>query len=415
MSWFSQISQLTSKAEALLVKLDQNAAEALQNPEDLLRGTKLLDQVISTDNTEQDDSADLNREDTKPEPDKPDKGFEQTIENNYEQTTYDETNVDSAPQVNHGQTNLKPDDATVTYPCDNYPENLVQTTTTDNDESQNHPTNDSELARNLTPTTSRQPRKFTIQTSRTTSRTFMPEKRSNKRDVPEKITSANGSNSKVMDRSLINLGADDIRASINRSLQDYAVQSTSSLAIKSASNSALIQTSYTSHYDSQPILTQGNLMHNDLTPNRFSSPSFSIDVPDEQFFMETSADNAITSQLLKQSIFKKKSTFYLHKVINRLASTGGQANAIIGDETKIKFRRAQLRAASYARRLNYYFRAYPMTKYVILIYLVSVQLLIVYVLFFYQSGSSSTDLSSQINKQQQELGKFQPNSDSRNQ
>lgn len=407
MSWFSQISQLTSKAEALLVKLDQNAAEALHNPEELLRGTKLLDQVISINNIQHNNS-DMYREDTEPEPDKSDRAFEQTIE----QTTYNDTNIVTAPQVTLYQTDLKLDDETVTPSCDIYSENVVQTIATDNDEPSNHSANNVESTQSLIPTTSRQPRKFTIQTSRTTSRTFMAEKRPNKKDIAREInhTSANGANVKVIDRSLTNLGADDIRASINQSLQEYAVQSTSSFAINNLSNSALGQTTYTSHFDSQPILAQGNLIDSDLT-----SPSFSIDVPDEKFSIETSADNSIASQLLKQSVFKKKSTFYLHKVINRLASTGGQANAIIGDETRIKFRRAQLRAASYARRLNYYFRAYPMTKYVILIYVVSVQLLIIYVLFFYQSSSSSTDLSSQINKQQQELRRLQPNSDSRNQ
>lgn len=416
MSWFSQIS---SKAEALLVKLDQDAAEALQNSEGLLRGTKLLDQVISISETRSDDKPIITTEEVQPEIDERIPKSASYIENDPDNITPNIINDQILDDTISSSTNLQRQSRATTPQSDTYPEDTAQTTEPDTTNPKSNQISDVSVS---TSPTSRPSRKFTIQTSRTTSRSIITEKRSSKRGLTKEDVGmkANGTSLKKLDASLINLGADDIRASINQSLQDYAVQSTPYSTARTFSPSVIQnQTAYTSHFDSQPNLVHSNSNKangdNDLSSSRLhSSPSFSIEVPEERVFPDTSDDNNIASHLLKQSVLKKQSTFYLHKVINRLANTGGKANTLIGDETRIKFRRAQLRATSYLRRLNYYFRAYPLMKYVMLIYLVIIQLLIVYVLFFYQSSSSPTDLSSQINKQQEELGRLQSNSDASN-
>lgn len=197
------------------------------------------------------------------------------------------------------------------------------------------------------------------------------------------------------DGPLISLGADDIRASINRSLQEYS-QSSSQVGWR---EEILEPTTYSSHFDNQPnLISSPTADDNDSAGRLHSSPSFSIDVPDD-----SDQSTNITSQILKQSALRKKSPFNLHKVINKLASQRGHSQSLLGDKTKIRLRRAQMRAASYLRRMNYYFQAYPTMKYWMIGYLVILQILVVYVLFFYQSSGSSSYLTNQVKQQQQEL------------
>lgn len=421
MSWFSEI---TSKAEAMLVKLDQNTAEALQNPDKLLKGSKILDQAISSihnykaeeklSNTGQ--GLELNENVTI---------RDDTASDNATQdiNVINDRNVNSIPSdifKNSNQTYLEPSSSHdfITEKCSS---TSGSHKANNNDEKKQ---DDSTLNILQDPSESSQSieqfnkpplKKFTIQTSKSRSRNFTPEKRSERNvntslsQSEKRLNGIRNSSELKSSLSIASPHADDIRASINRSLQEYSIQSpqkTSRNEISSTTKSK--QISYSSHFDDQPNLVQypsllDSNQHDDPNSNQLrSSQSFSIDVPDNHSD-EGSSRNDIASRLLQQSALKKKSTFYLHKVINRLAYPNGQKSAIISDQMKIRLRRAQMRAASYGRRLNYYFRAYPNLKYVIIIYLILMQILVVYVLIFYQSSSSSSDLSTQIKKQQQEM------------
>lgn len=237
-----------------------------------------------------------------------------------------------------------------------------------------------------------QSRKFRLQTSKLNP-TF-----NNRESKASSLANAHSSSSK-RNIPVISLGADDIRASINKSLQEYSQLSSHTRLIDDRPE----QTSYSSHFDDQPNLISHSPRNEDQSGRLHSSPSFSIDVPDDQ-------TTDITSQILKQSALYKKSSFNLHKVINRLASHRGHSHSLLGDKTKIRLRRAQMRAASYLRRMNYYFQAYPAMKYWMIGYLVILQILVVYVLFFYQSSGSSNYLTSQV--KQQELAELSQHSNS---
>lgn len=422
MSWFSE---LTSKAEAMLVKLDQNTAEALQNPDKILKGNKILDQAISSlnsykaeeklSNTGQGLEFDGNvtvRDDTASDNTTKDinvidgdrnlNSIPSNTFNNSHQTYLDSTSshdfitekgasTSGSHKANNNDEKKQDDSCLNTFPSP------------------------SESSQSIKQFSTPPSKKFTIQTSKSRSRNFTPEKRTERNvkmslsQSDKRLNGVRNSSEIISSVSIASPHADDIRASINRSLQEYTLQSSQkTLKNEVYSTTKSKQISYSSHFDDQPNLVQyppllDSNQDDDSNPNRLrSSQSFSIDVPDDQSGVGSSR-NDIASRLLKQSALKKKSTFYLHKVINRIAYPNGQESAIISDQMKIRLRRAQMRAASYGRRLNYYFRAYPNLKYVIIIYLILMQILVVYVLIFYQSSSSSSDLSTQIKKQQQEM------------
>lgn len=422
MSWFSE---LTSKAEAMLVKLDQDAAEALQHPDRLLRANKIIDQAVNSLSNYTGETANEETEplDTRLENQGRENDSAQNptlMSNNVSsQSIRLSNNIDvSSSEIN--QPYASPNDTSLSD--NNFTTEQVNSTSgpqdTDNNvemvkknslDLRDHPMVNPLSER---PNHSQPTKKFTIQTSKSRLRNFAPEKRlykgtkvtknlydsrDNEVQTPPKPESSS---------PVVSPGADDIRASINRSLQEYTLKKTQ----RNETNSSLDsdQASYFSHYDSQPNLAQhSHLLEtnyvNDLNSNRLHShPSFSIDVPDERLD-SSSSQNDIATRLLKQNALKKKSTLYLHKVINRLASPNSRSDAIISDQMKIRLRRIQMRVGSYGRRLNYYFRTYPNLKYVMLIYLVLMQMLVIYVLFFYQSSSSTSDLSSQIKQQQQEM------------
>lgn len=432
MSWFSE---LTSKAEAMLVKLDQDAAQALQNPDGILRKAKLLDQAFNTINDthliEDQETESLivtthyadNHESNQPNKDG---STGQTDDNQHSTIQIQEDQL--VPQINilqskdgvlqepdtinHVQGQHRASNQDASPKISNNVENPKLEVSSA--EIKNGTVNNYRIPVQDTPIEyAQQTRKFKLQTSKL--RSQLVEKRTDKSQAPtffgrDKFN-ANGTRETLKgDLSIPSPDANDIRASINRSLQEYKLSS--SIQIKTR-DSPLEQTAYTSHFDNQPNLVQHSplLETNCRLPADCtrSSSSFSIDVPDNYVNENPSSD--IAGRLIRQTASKRKSAFSLHQVINRLANHNGQSNAIIDERTKMKLRRAQMRAASYARRLNYYFRAYPTMKYWMLGYIVIMQILVVYVLFFYQSSGSSTYLTSQIKQQQDVLTESQLNSE----
>lgn len=391
MSWFSE---LTSRAEAMLVKLDQDAAVALQNPDSLL-SSKLLDRAKNTL------SVDRNGNSTP-----------------LQAVTSDTSNSEA---VNADITTP----SVVTYHNE---EGSASSLTMTRSEQPDHKSIESEPTREETQRlatikevrqvdevpvatiddanqkqerVNQRTRQFRLQTnsirrSSASKRKPMSVEQRHQKTLVE--TDVEDSSEKP-----VRLDADNIRASINRTLQEYSEYLPSPLGQTNQTQSD----SNNSFFDQQPNLvskttTSGSQLdgsdYNSVAdfPNR--SNSFSIDVPDDRSSIRTS--DAITVHLLRQGSLRKKSTQYIHKVINRLANQNSNSrDSIFNDYMKIKLRRVQLRAASYARRLNYYFRAYPQMKYVMVGYLIVMQLLAVYVLFFYQSSSTKVEMTSQLNKQ----------------
>lgn len=430
MSWFSE---LTSKAEAMLVKLDKDAAQALQNPDGLLGGTKILDQTFDRVEDYQDaetvyttsTAARIGEEERSKLEDEKHMvnkvGF--TIPDTLNESTEASLSICQNENMVSNPSLLQPSQLSpesnqvVSSSHQTIGEDTINTTLSDNSDqgSLNNLLNSS-AGTDLVNSS-----KFRIHTGRTSSRLFSTNQSSSKRNKKVKsqyshhaADSNEYQNGKQEQQQVDSPAADDIRASINQSLKEYTLQSHPPSSVLNKSNtSATHQTSYTSHFDNEPNLTHSTLLESSYSqndssiPNRLhSSPSFSIEVPDSKLYERgrSNVNEDIAAMLMKQSAMKKKSTFYLHKVINRLASPNDQANELFGDQMRIKLRRAQLRATSYARRLNYYFRTYPQMKYIVIGYLFLMQLLVIYVLFFYQSSSSSSnDLSSQIKHQQQEM------------
>lgn len=407
MSWFSD---LTSRAEAMLVKLDREAAQALQQPDNIL--SSAIDKIVPN-------SDDGHNEVVEIESSTPITHIPETQDETSSNTLplYSENNLVKQTVTNNLHVNNEPDnfsppsvtlesqpisrDTRESSDSSRYIEPDATLLKADHSQQQISTKPEPELGK---PTTS----KFTYQASKTKSR----QKFLQNKQTPDRLNRSTALNH---DRSSDNLisadspqlnypGANDIRASINKSLRDYVEQS-SPLPSRS-STSSYPQTSYTTYFDNQPTLVERQTYsRNDDTVGRNGYSSLSIDVPDQRASDKFS--NGIAGSFLKQTALKKKSTFYLHKVINRLANNqGAQYSPLLSDDMRIRFRRVQMRGASYARRLNYYFRNYPMMKYLMITYLVLIQILVVYVLFFYQSSSSPTDLSSQIKLQQQEFASF---------
>ena len=411
MSWFSE---LTSKAEAMLVKLDQDAAQALQDPEKLLKGTKLLDKAldritsqITTEDPGSISSTDrgqkiLSQKDEAYTVEGSEFELHQKHEDEYSKEKDKEQLSEKVPQT--FQTETSPEQIDIpSWPSDQTERDrdfasfqLQQTTET-------IPVNNPTSSGQKNPSTS-QIRKFKLRTSKlrtplANNKLQTAETNTIKRGIAENGSSAAYNNQD--EETLASREAADIRASINKSLLEYSTSSTDQNTPYNP------QTSYTSHYDSKPNLItkeDSNSYADSLTSDKLSrAHSFSISVPDDGQPCGTNQSSDFTKKLLAHGDLKKKSTFNLHQVINRLANQDGYARPIISDLTRMKLRRAQMRATSYARRVNYYFRAYPTMKYWMLGYIVFMQLLVIYVLFFYQASSSSTYLSSQVKKQQEEL------------
>lgn len=406
MSWFKE---LTNKAEAILVKLDQDAAQALQK-DGLLEGVQ-----SALNNLQRSDSSDMD--------------CDKLLENDEDRSTNQPSSVvitdnqscnDKIPDKVNNHTNAP--DTGIVNPVDgsgNVESNsrqyqdliedrihdrvddvsIAPVIASQDSDQKPIPSSDMDISRNDL-SANYSPRKFAIQTSRRDRDRLI----NSTTQKYKQQDSSNGSKSKnIYDYKI---DASDIRASINQSLREYADQALQHVTWDNTND----HQPSTSHYDDQPIIVTNASSHSNRSSQDggyisnqtiHSASSFNIDFPDETTHdVRSSNSSDIAVRLLKHGGFKRKSTFYLHKVINRLASPNSASESLMTDQMKIKLRRAKLRAASYARRLNYYFKTYPMMKYVMLAYLVFIQIIIVYVLFFYQSNSSSSDLSSQVRQQQ---------------
>jgi hypothetical protein len=379
MSWFSE---LTSKAEAMLVKLDQNTAQALQNPPQILTRAMVTDPNRNETGQSQTQGHQI-KHDLAKDTDNLIDDADDEIHNEL----VNETNIFQSNNGIAGHKHLvngeDPVHDVIHQDMRNFEDLREKKLEQDLTGEQS-----SNVAGLKTDSPS-QTRKFKLQTSKLRPTLHNEETRTSS-------THVNGYNrTSKRDTPLISLGADDIRASINKSLQEYS-QSSSRDRLR---EEQLEQTIYSSHFDSQPNLISHSASIDDNRSSRIhTSPSFSINVPDD-----CDQPTNITNEILRQSALKKKSPFNLHKVINKLASQRGHSQSLLGDKTKIRLRRIQMRAASYLRRMNYYFQAYPTMKYWMIGYLVILQILVVYVLFFYQSSSSTSYLINQVKQQQREL------------
>lgn len=415
MSWFKD---LTNKAEALLVKLDQDTAQALQNSDGIISGQRpLINQAIASFNGNLSETPiteiSIDNKETQPG-----RNVEPDIRVNQKPLSSKHINNEQITLFNEG---------TIVHKIDNPEDQFLQIDSTigkqiDSSEAYHAPDQESESTGQSNKSQYRDSqvgkpsntfKKFTIQSSKTKSRLFGVDQGFVKKDKLTTLSYGTEDNHKYDESSnsknlVQDLGADDIRASINRSLQECSDQVFSPTSHVPRSSPAYQETSYHSHFDSHPTVIDGNssLQTNNINSVRSTSqlhpsPSFSINVPENRL-VDDPASNHLTARLLQQSATKKKPT-YLQKVIDRLANPDRHSKKYFGDKLKYKLRRAQMRSATYARRLNYYFKTYPMMKYLVLGYLFLMQLLVIYVLFFYQSSSSSIDLSSKVQLQQQEL------------
>lgn len=392
-SWFSE---LTSRAEAILVKLDQDAAQALQGSDGLLVNTKLPDNS-ATDNEES-----------------PVHNLADVHVNSYD---IDDDSVAvlqrqselSRPSVNTSDN--EPSSGSVRSPQPIF-QSAVKTELSRPSKTVDATSNHDYLSsiashQNDAPqisTRAEEPlhsRKFRIQSSANGNSIFRLSNHKGANGFDAGKLADEMRNFRDATKPIEHFEADNIRASINKSLQDYASER------KPRTITPQLDLEQThQHFDNQPIVvkhpSKNHQVNSSSSPLK-SSSSFSIQLPED---VPTSDATDMAARLLKQhSASRKKSPLNIHKVLNSLTSFDRQSDAIISDQTRVKLRRLQLRAASYARRLNYYFRVYPNLKYVVLCYILFMQLLIVYVLFFYQSTGSATELSSQIRQQQQELAR----------
>lgn len=359
MSWFSEIA---SKAEAMLVKLDQDAAQVLQNNNEAnhTRGRSIATASAYDNSSEITD---------------PSRDIAILVQNskvdhnNFSEEPSQSETTKKVPQASQEFTNELPNSQThhgnapLTI-SDNYLVDLDQTSSQDVS------------------------RKFTIQASR---RNLFGA------SIDQNTESSPKMNNVSYDKT-VNLGkkSKDIRESIKQSLREYSTR------VVRDSDQASSQGSYTSHFDSQPNL----IRHSSPINNHYDSetrqdrpghsPSLSISVPEEET-LNASLSNDIAVRLLRETAAKRRSLSYIHEILNRL--TDPDRHSVLIDQARFKLRRARLRGTSYARRLNYYFRAYPHMKYAMLIYLIVMQLLVVYVLFFYQSGGGSPgDFASKVDE-----------------
>lgn len=434
MSWFSE---LKGKAEAMLIKLDQEAGEALQK-ENLLKGKELVDQaLLSIGVRGNDEDSDI--------PSEPDEEFiTKIMESESSKYSDNKSIVQTIPessdrQMNYMSTEISDDtDTTQTEVRREIDNDLSSIKSTSN------------LPREETDTPN-QPKisAATDGPSEMTSPKIQFYQRSN-----NKFSNLNN-NHKVINKDLVgstSIGQHSAQEKHNdRGTTDQKVgyeKSFKSSEITNKSNDGRLQSNASpiskSHINytknnpdidhrnrNQPKLTHSNshfdsnydsIVSSSATSSAnglHQSSSFCIVVPDQQSLLDHSSDYGkrespkdIAMRLLAQTARKKKSTFNIHQVINRLASSNTSytnSKPIISDQMRIKFRRVQLRLASQARRLNYHFSTNRLVRYSILGYFLLMQLVIVYVLFFYQTvdkggdNKLTDDLTLQVKKQQESL------------
>lgn len=400
-SWFSEF---TSKAEAMLMKLDQDAALALQGQDRLLSRPRIDDseQVkLTSSDVRNNDSIALGSNDTF-DNDTFAVVDEQTLETDHHQQEVQLSNYQcELTEQSENSQSLNFDDRQVVETSDNH--SLDKEESSDIRFLSNQPEHEP-TKQFLSPKQTPSGRKFTVRSSKVGSSAFDLAKRSNNKPTLSDIgPEIHPNHSHEHLPPLRQLEANHIRASINRSLQDYVTRSvpiidTTKVNLMTEQNSEL--NPRTSYFDNCPIVIGDS--EKSYSSQLISPSSHSIQVSEDITIGDSSS---VTACILRQTISQKKSPFYIHKVLNSLSGSDDVNGSLLSDQTRIKLRRVQLRAASYARRLNYYFRVYPKLKYLILCYLLIMQLLVVYVLFFYQTTSSSTELLSQVRQQQQELSR----------
>lgn len=372
MSWFSE---LTSKAEAMLVKLDQDAASVLkkersydnQDLEDSFEQAPLTDVVHNEVPQEQ-----LPVIPTSVISDKPvtrgDSAIVSQIEiqkDNAYRNSDKTSDIDDESRFDHSDVGEKSASAS------------SEATSTNEQRTSMTKANNLVVGAKQDKRISKTTR-FAMQTSVKRDRLFIASNKNNRSQ-----STRSDKESEFED----NLDARGIKASINQSLREYVSKASSRLpCIDSDFNTS---NAHNSFFDDQPdIVTQ---------PQSFSLEMDSIHDKYNNGF--STHGESVALKLLRQSASKNRSKFYLPKFLNRLARSNGSINYLFGNEMRISLRRARMRATSYLRRFDYYFQTYPMMKYVICSYLIFIQLLIVYVLFFYQSSSVS-DLASKVSQEE---------------
>lgn len=413
MSWFTE---LTSKAEAMLVKLDNDAAQALQKDR-LLNGVQNafsgLQSSLDIGSGEEEEDNSFTSISQRPSSvvigERPE---DNSVQKNGDRAIHQ----DIMNEVPREANNLFSEKHSQVVDPNEYLHSDVQRIQSTSNGSSDHVTTASIMNRNTNDSNSSHvKRKFALQSSGRERDRLLSPKPPNFGLTKSEIVKKTSDNRPTRKRDYVEdrLDASDIRASINQSLQEYASQALQQVqgpTTSLAHDRDHVPDESISYYDDQPNLAnQSHLYSPDETPNSSrnlsTSNSFNIDFPDDARYGSQSASEDASIKVLRHKDLRKKSTFHLHTVINRLANSDGTAGPILSDEMKIKLRRAQLRAASYARRLNYYFRTHPMMKYVIVACLILMQLLVVYVLFFYQSNSSMSDFASQVKQQESTIHK----------
>lgn len=384
MSWFSEIA---SKAEAMLVKLDQDAAQVLQNPDEARSGSSKFANATSSVDVHQDDAP------------IPTHSRDRTKEIDDSSTAC--VDINQIQQVNSAEMSTQ----SLDYRQGPSPEWQVNgsVSQTDNNIIQSQTGHDptsidtlSEVS-NVISSREKKPngslKKFTLKGSGNSPFGVTPDRRAK----------SSHKNLDIRDQSIeertasISKRPRDIRDSIKQSLREYTSQ-------KPSRPGRTASSPYSTHFDDQPNLIRYSSETNGYpgegnTPQDRLSPSLSINLPDDELISSSSLSDDIAARLLRETASKRKSSSYVHEIMNRLTNSNRQSMLV--DQVKLNYKRAKLGGASCARRLNYYFRAYPMMKYAMLIYLIVMQLLVVYVLFFYQSSSGNSppiDSSSNADK-----------------
>lgn len=384
MSWFSE---LTNKAEALLVKLDHETAEALQNS-NLVTGNNQYSDEANAVVEDRDNSPGLHE---------PRDQSEKLISNNNLDSQYFSLGDKSDDQERSRRTPTK---ESITIPS-SLQRVSSQDRLIDQHSSSKLENDDKRFEKEIIRTSQSIKNDVKLQSNKPIQ--FYSKSKSN-------FVAANaGRSGSSRERQSFNLSVDtkpllnpnDVKASIKQSLLEYAIQhdrqyrDQDRLSNNDHDDETFDDYGYdnNSHFDSH---------YQSIKPSMRNHPSnsFSIELPENNSdsLSNSPKSNEIAMRILREISKKKKSTsFYLHKALNQLDNI---SRFIIRDRTRKRFGRARLTTANYAHRLNHYYQTYPIVKYAILGYLFLMQLLVVYVLFFYQPSGKPSELVSQVKQQE---------------
>ena len=193
--------------------------------------------------------------------------------------------------------------------------------------------------------------------------------------------------------------AEDIKASINRSLEEYNSQKQLE---RHQTGESLAQT-YTDASSDQIFVTT------DKPSATFRSrPPISSSSCDDATIVELELSNDQTTYSASSKFLKTKErrrANKLNELMKRFSRSEIGSN-IMNQRVKSTFRQYQDSLVSHIQNLNHYSRVYPRLKYAIIAILALLQLLVVYVLFFYSSSSVTTspiDISAQVKQQAEKV------------